>query len=101
MIIAELTLTPLGVGTSVSGYVRAAFEVIRASGLKYELTPMSTIIEARTLDEIFRVVKEAEEAMLELGAERVVIDIKIDHRLDLDATMASKINAVAGEKDAI
>ncbi len=97
MIIAEFTLTPLGEGVSVSKYVKKAFEVIKNSGLKYELTPMSTVIEARTLDEIFEVVKKAEEKMLEEGALRVVIDIKIDHRLDKDATMESKKRAVLGE----
>ena len=97
MIIAEFTLTPLGEGVSVSKYVKKAFEVIKNSGLKYELTPMSTVIEARTLDEIFGVVKKAEEKMLEEGALRVVIDIKIDHRLDKDASMESKKRAVLGK----
>ena len=97
MIIAELTLTPLGVGKSVSRYVKAAYEVIRDSGLNHELTPMSTVLEARTLDEIFSVVKRAEERMLDMGAERVIIDIKIDHRVDKDATMKSKKSAVLGE----
>ncbi len=97
MIIAEFTLTPLGKGVSVSKYVKKAFEVIKNSGLKYELTPMSTVLEARTLDEIFEVVKKAEEKMLEEGALRVVIDIKIDHRLDKDASMESKKKAVLGK----
>ncbi len=94
MIIAEITMTPLGKGVSVSPYVKAALQKIKESGLNYRLTPMSTVVEARTLDDIFSAVKKAEEAMLGLGAERVVIDIKIDHRLDKDATMDSKIRAV-------
>ncbi len=94
MIIAEITMTPLGKGVSVSRYVKTALEKIKESGLNYKLTPMSTVVEARTLDDIFSVVKKAEEAILELGAERVVIDIKIDHRIDKDATMDSKIRAV-------
>ena len=94
MIIAELTLTPLGVGTSVSKYVKKAIEVIKNSGLKYKPTPMSTVIEVKTLEEIFNVVKEAEEAMLKSGAKRVIIDIKIDHRIDKDATMNSKLKAI-------
>ncbi len=96
MIIAELTMTPLGEGVSVSRYVRLAFEIIKNSGLKYELTPMSTVVEGRTLDEIFNVVKKAEEAMLNAGAQRVVIDITIDHRIDKDATMDSKKEAILG-----
>ncbi len=94
MIIAELTITPLGKGTSVSKYVKAAFRAIKSTGLKVELTPMSTVVEASTLDEIFNAVKKGEEAMINEGAERIVIDIKIDHRLDKDATMESKKRAV-------
>jgi len=96
MIIAEITMTPLGKGVSVSQYVKAALEKIKDSELNYRLTPMSTVVEARTLDDIFSAVKKAEEAILELGAERVVIDIKVDHRIDKDATMDSKIRAVEG-----
>ncbi len=96
MIIAELTITPLGVGTSVSRYVRAAFEAIKTTGLNIQLTPMSTVVEASTLDEIFEAVKRGEEAMINEGALRIVIDIKIDHRLDKDATMDSKKRAVLG-----
>ncbi len=97
MIIAELTLTPLGVGTSVSRYVKAAFEAIKNSGLKHELTPMSTVVEAKSLDELFSVVKASEEAMLRSGAKRVIIDLKIDHRIDKEATMDSKKLAILGD----
>jgi len=94
MIIAELTLTPLGEGVSVSRYVKAAFKEMKKLGLKMELTPMSTIIEAPTLDDIFRAVKVGERAMLDAGAKRVIVDLKIDHRVDKEATMETKLKAV-------
>jgi len=94
MIIAEVTLTPLGVGTSVSRYVKVAFESLKESGLKLLLTPMSTVLEANSLDEIFEAVKRAEEAMLNAGAKRVIIDLKVDHRIDKEATMEKKISAI-------
>lgn len=97
MIIAELTITPLGEGTSVSRYVKRAFEAIKSTGLKIQLTPMSTVIEAKSLDEIFHAAELGERAMIEMGAKRIIIDIKIDHRLDKDATMESKKRAVLGE----
>ncbi len=97
MIIAELTLTPLGVGTSVSKYVKAAFQELQKSGLKIMLTPMSTVMEAESLDDIFSAVKNAERAMLKAGAQRVIIDIKIDHRIDKEATMEKKLRAVESE----
>jgi len=97
MIIAELTITPLGEGTSVSKFVKEAFKAISSTGLKIELTPMSTVVEANNIDEIFRAAKLGEEAMLKLGAKRVIIDIKIDHRLDKNATMETKKRAVMEE----
>ena len=65
--------------------------------MKIELTPMSTVVEARSLDEIFQAVKLGEQAMIDMGAKRIIIDIKIDHRLDKDATMESKKRAVVEE----
>ncbi|MCD6275376.1 MAG: MTH1187 family thiamine-binding protein [Thermoplasmata archaeon] len=97
MIIGELTITPLGEGTSVSKYVKAAVEAIKSLGLKMELTPMSTVIEAENLKQIFRAAELGEEAMIKLGAKRVIIDIKIDHRLDKNATMESKRRAILKE----
>ncbi len=94
MIIAEVTLTPLGEGTSVSRFVKTAFEAIKSTRIKTMLTPMSTILEASTLDEIFTAVKKGEEAMFRAGAQRVIVNLKIDHRIDKEATMESKLKAV-------
>ncbi len=97
MIIAELTLTPLGEGTSVSRYVKEALKAIRSTGLKVELTPMSTVIEAPSIEDIFEAVRRGEDAMFRMGAKRVIVDLKIDHRVDKEATMESKKRAVLGE----
>jgi len=94
MLIAEVSLAPLGVGTSVSKYVREAVKVLKASGLKVEVGGMSTTLEAPDLDTLFRAVKAAEEAEFRAGAQRVLIHLKVDDRRDKDATMESKINAV-------
>ncbi len=97
MIIAEVSIFPVSEGTSLSKYVRAAYEVIRDSGLKHQLTAMGTIIEAERLEEIFDVVAKAEKAVLEMGARRVVINLKIDHRVDKDASIEGKVRSVVGE----
>jgi len=94
MIIAELAIFPTSEGISVSKYVRKAIEVIRASGLNHETGAMSTSMEAETLDDIFDVIKKAHDAMVEMGAKRIHIDLRIDHRLDRDATMEYKKRAV-------
>ncbi|NOZ59790.1 MAG: MTH1187 family thiamine-binding protein [Euryarchaeota archaeon] len=95
MIIAELSVTPLGTGsTSVSEYVRAAIEALRREGVRAVPRAMATEIEAEDLDTLLSAVKAAHEAVLAEGAERVVTTLRIDHRLDRDATIESKLRSV-------
>jgi len=94
MIIAELAIFPTSEGISVSKYVRRAIEIIEESGLKHETGAMSTVIEAENMDEIFEIIKKTHDAMVEMGAKRIHIDLRIDHRLDKDATIESKKRAV-------
>ena len=94
MIIAEVSITPLGVGTSVSKYVKEAVRVITASGLKNSTGGMSTTIEAPDLDTLFKVIKEAEEAEINAGAQRISIFLKIDDRRDKDATVEAKLRSL-------
>lgn len=95
MIIAEFAIFPTSEGVSVSKYVKKAIEEIKKSGLNHESGAMSTTIEAKSLDEIFEVVKKAYEAIVEMGARRIHIDLRIDHRLDKDATIKSKKEAIS------
>ena len=94
MIIAEVSITPLGVGTSVSRYVKEAVKVLHESGLRAETGGMSTTLEAPDLDTLFKVIKEAEEAEIKAGAQRISIFIKIDDRRDKDASINSKLRAI-------
>ncbi len=94
MIIAELAIFPTSEGTSVSRYVKEVIRVIEDSGLRSETGGMSTTIEAPDLETLFRVIKKAHKALLKMGVKRVHIDLRVDHRLDKDATIASKLRAV-------
>ena len=57
MIIAEVTVSVLGEGSSIGRFVRVAVESLKKSGLKTVSGPNSTSIEAPTLDEILDAVK--------------------------------------------
>lgn len=94
MIIAELAIFPTSEGASVSRFVKEAIRAIEASGLRSETGGMSTTIEAPDLATLFRVVEAAHRAILNLGAKRIHIDLRVDHRLDKEATIASKLRAV-------
>lgn len=56
--------------------VDKAIEVIKASGVKYEVGPMETTLEGQ-LDELLEVAKAAHLACFEGGAAKVVTVIKI------------------------
>jgi len=94
VIIAELAIFPTSEGSSVSRFVKEAIRVIEASGLTNETGGMSTTIEAPDLGTLFKVIGEAHQAILKMGAKRIHIDLRIDHRLDKEATIASKKSAV-------
>lgn len=95
MAIVELTIAPMGTGTpSISQYVAACHKVLeKAQDLKYQLTPMSTIIEG-DLDRILEVVRQMHEVPFGAGAQRVSTLMRIDDRRDKELTMAGKIKAV-------
>ena len=95
MAIVEVTISPLGTGTpSISPYVAACHEVLRqATDLKYQLTPMGTIIEGE-LPRILEVIMQMHQVPFNNGAMRVSTMIKIDDRRDKQGTMEGKIESV-------
>jgi len=56
--------------------VDKAIEVIANSGLKYKVTPFETVMEG-TYDDIMKVVKLAQDACYEAGADSMMTYIKI------------------------
>lgn len=96
MIIAELAVFPTSEGPSVSRYVREVIRVIEESGLKSETGGMSTTIEAPDLAALWRIIEAADAVLVNMGAARIHVDLRIDHRLDKDASIAAK-KAAAGK----
>jgi uncharacterized protein (TIGR00106 family) len=96
MAIVEVTIVPLGTGSpSVSHYVAEVHKVLEQAEepVKFQLTPMSTIIEGE-LDQLLAVVRRMHEVPFLKGAARVSTTIKIDDRRDKAATMESKLQSV-------
>jgi uncharacterized protein (TIGR00106 family) len=56
--------------------VDKAIEVIANSGIRYKVTPFETVMEGN-YDDIMKVVKQAQEACYEAGAESLMTYIKI------------------------
>jgi len=95
MIIAEFSVIPLGTAdASVSDYVRVAVDVLKQQNVKLKPGAMGTVIEAENLEELFKAVELAHEAVFRAGAKRVVTEIKIDDRRDKEASVEGKLGAL-------
>ena len=95
MAIAEVSVVPLGTKTpSVSQYVARAIKILeQETGIKYEITPMGTVVEG-DLDGILAAVKKMHEAVFGEEVVRVLTTIKIDDRRDKPQTMNGKLDSV-------
>ena len=95
-IIAEISTFPVGVGTSLSKYVKHAVKAIdNFSGIRVVHHPMGTVIEADNLETILEVVKKAHNAIASTGAERIITQIRIDDRRDKARKMEDKVKAIS------
>ncbi|MFA4837822.1 MAG: MTH1187 family thiamine-binding protein [Dehalococcoidia bacterium] len=95
MAIVTVSIVPLGTGTtSVSRYVARAVKAAQLQGeIKYQLTPMGTILEG-DLDRVLEVVRQMHESVFDEDAQRVLTSITIDDRRDRPSTMEGKVRAV-------
>ena len=95
-VIADFSIVPIGQGeTSVGRYVAAAIAATKdVKGLKCEITPMGTVLEADSLETILEAVKAAHEALFAKGIMRVSSTLRIDDRRDKPRTMKDKVDAV-------
>lgn len=98
-VIVQFSTSPVGEGVSLSSFVAEALKEVERSGLRFQLTPMATVLEADTLNEAVEVILKAHEAIFQAGAKRVVTDIKIDDRRDEPRKMEDKVEKVMKKLD--
>jgi uncharacterized protein (TIGR00106 family) len=94
MAIAAVSLSPLGVGISVSKYVAAALRVLEEQDrVQWKLDSMFTTLEGEP-DDLFAVIRAMQEAVFAAGAQRVGTVIKLDDRRDRpDVGMQAKVES--------
>ncbi len=92
-VLLEFSMFPTDVGESKSEYVSKVIDFIDKSGVKYKLTPMSTIIETGSMQEALELVAQASEVLGE-HSNRIYSCIKIDYRKNSDNRMGGKIASV-------
>ena len=95
MAIVNVSIVPLGTsGPSLSQYIARTIKVVERHGhVKYQLTPMGTIL-AGELDEVLSVIRQMHESVFDEGVQRVLTSITIDDRRDKPAKMEEKVRSV-------
>ncbi|OIJ20377.1 hypothetical protein BKP45_09380 [Anaerobacillus alkalidiazotrophicus] len=99
MAIVDITIIPIGTNEpSVSQYVAEIHQLLETYNdkVKYQLTPMSTIIEGE-LSVLFEVIQALHEVPFSKGVQRVATNIRIDDRRDKQLIMSEKIRSVEGK----
>ncbi|PAV06612.1 MTH1187 family thiamine-binding protein [Methanosphaera cuniculi] len=96
MITADFAILPVGIDdTELKEYVRRAVQVVKDSGLTYQLTAMGTLIEAQNYEELYKTIAKAQQAVFKDDIKRVYTVIKIDDRRDHDDhTLNGKVQRV-------
>jgi uncharacterized protein (TIGR00106 family) len=96
--IIDVTVIPVGTETpSVSKYVASVQKVLKKYAdegkIRYQLTPMNTIIEGE-LSVLFEVAQAIHEQPFKEGLQRVCTSIRIDDRRDINRKMEEKVEKV-------
>lgn len=89
----EFAIFPTDKGDSVSQYVSQVIDMIRESGVDYQLTAMGTLIETETFYEALDIVNKAY-VILEPYSERVYSTLTVDIQKNKSNRLKSKVSAI-------
>jgi uncharacterized protein (TIGR00106 family) len=85
-------VVPRGKGESLSPFVAECVRIVERSGLRYQLTPMATVVEGEW-DEVMRVIGECHMKVRSMS-NRVVTSVDIDDRGGRTGAMEQKVRSV-------
>ncbi len=97
MVLAELCITPMGKGDSVSEYVTRCVKIIDNSGLNYQLTAMGTIVEG-DLATLLEIIQKCFDA-LQIDCDRITCTAKFDYRQGRSGRIQSKVQSVVSKME--
>ncbi len=95
MVIAEVSVLPVGTGSSsVSQYVVRAVKILgQQKEIKHQVTATGTII-AGKLDDVLEAVKRMHESLFNTEVKRVVTILRLDDRRDKELIIGYEVDSV-------
>jgi uncharacterized protein (TIGR00106 family) len=94
IIISQLSISPVGEGMHLHTFVKEVIKVIIKHEINYEINDMSTILETHNIDQLFNIIKESHESLFKIGIKRVITELKIDDRRDINVFIGNKKSEV-------
>lgn len=94
-VIIELAIFPMDKGESVSPYVARVLDLIKNSGLPFQLNPMGTCIEGQW-EEVMALVNQCFQA-LQKDSNRIYMTLKADYRKNTSGRIQGKVASVQGK----
>lgn len=97
--IMNFAIFPIDKGDHIGDYVSKVIQYIKDSGVKYQFTPMGTIIEAPTVPEVLKVIEESYKIMDPIS-DRVYCVMNMDYnknKSDLIQKKKQSIESRIGE----
>lgn len=86
---ASIQIIPKSVDHDTYALVDEAIGIIQRSGLRYQVTPLETIVEG-PYDQVMETFRLAQEATLKAGADQLIVFIKLHLAGDRDVTFEEK-----------
>ena len=89
----DLCLVPIGVGTSLSPYIKECKKIVEEFDLSHEVGPNGTAIEGEW-GKVFKCVEKCHIAIHDKGAPRIYTIIKVNTRTDKLQKFSDKLKSV-------
>ncbi|MEX2444674.1 MAG: MTH1187 family thiamine-binding protein [Alkalispirochaeta sp.] len=93
--LVELQIVPVGAGSHIADAVAKAVEVIKKSGLSYQLTPSGTVVEG-SWDEVMPVIKEAHD-ITRSAHSHVITTLRIEDDAQAKSQLMENVEHVSGK----
>jgi uncharacterized protein (TIGR00106 family) len=90
--LAEFSIVPIGVGSSIGNKLAEVLKIVDASRLPYKVNPMGTVIEGEW-DDVMKLVKKCHTTIMKTQ-ERVVTSITIDDRPGKPNRIDEKVKSI-------
>lgn len=78
---AGFQVLPNGKDMDTDGVIPKMIEVVKESGLKYEVGPMETVVEG-SFDDVMLLIKTVQQVGIHMGATEVLSNIKLHYKPD-------------------